>query len=200
MFAAAEGQNAWNPQHVETAAINNWMSRLDDSSAAARARRKQELAQMLVSNVTVVVSKAEQELIRRYCTDCVVTIVSNIHDSMQLPHPRCDPRSGVLFVGSMAHVPNQQAIKHLLQDVLPHILQQIPKHMGARFKVHIVGGTKVVPTYIQDLFTVNAAHIVYHGWLSDDMLALLYTRVKLVVAPLLSGAGVKGKVSCKWQY
>jgi glycosyltransferase involved in cell wall biosynthesis len=36
--------------------------------------------------------------------------------------------------------------------------------------------------------------VLFHGWLSDELLYMLYNRVKVVVAPLLSGAGVKGKV------
>ncbi len=182
---------------MEPDAIKKWLARLDADTAGARARREQELAQMRSSNVTVVVSKAEKDLIKHYCPTCKVTIVSNIHDSVAPHHTRCDPRSGVLFVGSMAHLPNQQAIRHLLQDVLPHMLQQLPAQLAAKFKVHIVGGTKQVPVEIQQMFAANAAYVLYHGWLTDEMLALLYTRVKVVVAPLLSGAGVKGKVGCQ---
>jgi hypothetical protein len=143
----------------------------------------------------VLCSTTEAELIMHYCPTCKVVIVSNIHDSASLARPTCAPRSGVLFVGSMAHQPNQQAIKHLLIDVLPHILQQLPALVAPAFKVHIVGGSKEVPGELAQLFAANAAHAVYHGWLPDEMLALLYSRVKVVVAPLLSGAGVKGKVS-----
>ncbi len=36
--------------------------------------------------------------------------------------------------------------------------------------------------------------VVFHGWLSDAELQLLYSSVRVAVAPLLTGAGVKGKV------
>jgi glycosyltransferase involved in cell wall biosynthesis len=122
-------------------------------------------------------------------------VVSNIHDTTPLRHlPPCKSRRGALFVGSLPHLPNQQAINHLLQEVLPILKQQLPADDAAAFKLHIVGGTQDVPAAIQALLAAHREYVVFHGWLSDEMLALLYSRVKVVVAPLLSGAGVKGKV------
>jgi glycosyltransferase involved in cell wall biosynthesis len=123
-----------------------------------------------------------------------VTIISNIHDYTPI-QPRCTGRSGILFVGSIPHLPNQQAIRHLLEDVLPLVLPLLPTKLQQQFQVHIVGGTDQVPPALAKLFHKHAGRVVFHGWLSDEILQMLYTRVKVVVAPLLSGAGVKGKVS-----
>ncbi len=98
-------------------------------------------------------------------------------------------------MGSIPHWPNQRAIRHLLEDVLPLVLPLLPQQQRQQFKVHIVGGTDQVPPEMAQLFQNFADHVVFHGWLSDDLLMMLYGRVKVVVAPLLSGAGVKGKVS-----
>jgi glycosyltransferase involved in cell wall biosynthesis len=92
-------------------------------------------------------------------------------------------------------LPNQQAIRHLLEDVLPLVLPLLPQQLQQQFKVHIVGGTDQVPVQLAQLFQTHADRVVFHGWLDDDLLHMLYTRVKVVVAPLLAGAGVKGKVS-----
>jgi hypothetical protein len=71
-------------------------------------------------------------------------------------------------VGSLPHVPNQQAIHHLLEDVLPHIKRLLPVTDVAAFKVHIVGGTATIPLAVQPLFDKHKADIVFHGWLSKD--------------------------------
>lgn len=40
--------------------------------------------------------------------------------------------------------------------------------------------------------------MVFHGSLPDDALDMLFDRVRVAVAPLLSGAGQKGKVNQAW--
>lgn len=134
-------------------------------------------------------------MIHSYCPECVIHIVSNIHDSSPVKAAPCSGRSGILFVGSLPHLPNQQAVTHLLHDVLPIILKHLPVAALDDFKINIVGGTNEVPPKLQKLFDEASPHVQYHGWLSEDMLAMLYNKVRVVVAPLLSGAGVKGKVS-----
>ena len=80
----------------------------------------------------------------------------------------------------------------LMHDVLPALVPLLPGGAAASGLVlHIVGSNKAP--------AASLAHApvptIFHGWLSDALLALLYDSVRVVVAPLLSGAGVKGKVN-----
>jgi hypothetical protein len=120
-------------------------------------------------------------------------VISNIHD-IQPRQTTCEGRSGILFVGSFAHVPNWDATITLLDEVLPLIKARLPTELSKLFQVHIVGAHKP-PQKVLDAIARHTDSAIMHGWLSDEQLQILYNRVKVVVAPLLTGAGVKGKVS-----
>ena len=142
-------------------------------------------------------SDVEIDLISRYLPTANIVVISNIHDFV----PRqttCSGRSGILFVGSFAHIPNEKAVLTLLDEVLPLIKPRLPVELAEQFQVHIVGSHQV-PQSVIDAASRHRENTVIHGWLSDEQLQILYNRVKVVVAPLLSGAGVKGKVGFRLQ-
>jgi glycosyltransferase involved in cell wall biosynthesis len=134
----------------------------------------------------------EVGLIKHYCPECNIMVVSNIHDFKAQP-TSCHGRAGVMFVGSLVHLPNQQAIEQLLEHVLPRVKPMLKPEQLANFRVHIVGSNEL-PDRLRQLLLRHADNVVFHGSLSDESLQLLYSRVRISVAPLLSGAGVKGKV------
>jgi glycosyltransferase involved in cell wall biosynthesis len=91
-------------------------------------------------------------------------------------------RDGVAFVGSYAHEPNVDAACWLVEAVMPLVWHEKPgiacvlAGVGAPAAVRRLAGPRVsVPGEIDDLRT-------------------LFDRVRLTVAPLRFGAGVKGKV------
>lgn len=102
-------------------------------------------------------------------------------------------REGLLFVGNFEHKPNVDAVKALVMDVLPRLLALLPQRLHAGFVVHLVGSNAKPGKY--GWAEASAVPVVFHGYLSAEQLALLYSRVMVAVAPLLSGAGVKGKVN-----
>ncbi len=141
-------------------------------------------------------SHDEKELLKQYCPTCNVAIISNIHDFTPA-NTSCVGRSGIMFVGNFNHLPNQQAVTNLIEYIVPLIKALLPSGLARDFKLHVVG-SNAVPVAIQELAAKHRETVVLHGWLSDELLRVLYSRVKVVVAPLLSGAGVKGKVGI-WQ-
>jgi hypothetical protein len=92
--------------------------------------------------------------------------------------------------------PPLQAVEHLLKEVLPIIKNLLTPEEVEEFRVHIVGSNQV-PESIRPIVEQKNSGVLFHGWLSDELLYMLYNRAKLVVAPLLSGAGVKGKVRAR---
>jgi hypothetical protein len=66
------------------------------------------------------------------------------------------------------------------------------------FQLHVVGSNSIDWALASGAFDQAEGgedqHVVFHGWVSDEELELLYSHTRVAVAPLLSGAGVKGKV------
>ena len=85
-----------------------------------------------------------------------------------------------------------QAVEHLLDSVLPHLKQRIPAALMADLRIHIVGSGN--PARLRALLEHHKDIVTVHVNLSTALLELLLARVKVFVAPLLVGGGVKGKV------
>lgn len=96
-----------------------------------------------------------------------------------------DIRKGVLFVGGFSHPPNVDALKYFLEGMWDEI------YAGIKAPFYIVGSnaTDEIKAYNN-----KEKGIIFKGFLSEEELKELYERVRLVIAPLRYGAGVKGKV------
>ena len=85
-----------------------------------------------------------------------------------------------------------QAVEHLLDSVLPHLKQKMPAALMADLRIHVVGSGN--PARLRALLEHHKDIVTVHVNLSTALLELLLARVKVFVAPLLVGGGVKGKV------
>ena len=93
-------------------------------------------------------------------------------------------RDGILFVAGFGHPPNVDAAVWFVNDVLPHIRRV---HPGV--KVTLAGSN---PS--QEVLALGNDDIIVTGFVSDEMLASLYRRSRVAIAPLRFGGGMKGKV------
>jgi glycosyltransferase involved in cell wall biosynthesis len=93
-------------------------------------------------------------------------------------------RTDLLFVGGFNHPPNADGLNWFMEDVFPSVLDNIPD-----LRIHIVGSK--MPDEIRDLASNS---VVVHGFISDEELEDLYSRIRMSVVPLRFGAGMKGKV------
>jgi glycosyltransferase involved in cell wall biosynthesis len=91
-------------------------------------------------------------------------------------------RSGIAFIGSFYHAPNVDAARLLAQHIMPQVLRADPS-----IQCLLVGSN--MPASLRRL---AAPGVVPMGHVED--LHSIYERVRVVVAPLRYGAGVKGKV------
>ncbi|MCH9803815.1 glycosyltransferase [bacterium] len=123
----------------------------------------------------------EAALMRELEPAAKVSVLPNIHRSPQ-SLAGFDERNGVLFIGSYRHVPNQDAIDWLLSEIMPRIWEQ-----DDSITFHLVGSD--LP---DELLRIDDPRIVVHGWLPH--LNDVFERVRLTIAPLRFGAGLKGKV------
>ena len=91
-------------------------------------------------------------------------------------------RDIILFVGGYAHLPNVDAARFLVTEILPLVWQAEPS-----VKL-VLAGSSPPP----ELRRLTSARIEVPGFIAD--LAPLNRRARVSVSPLRYGAGVKGKV------
>lgn len=93
-------------------------------------------------------------------------------------------RKDLLFVGGFNHPPNEDAVRWFCAEVLPQLSAEVPE-----LRLHIVGSHASPRVH-----ELRSSSVIVHGFRSDAELGDLYGQVRVVVAPLRFGAGVKGKV------
>jgi GT2 family glycosyltransferase/glycosyltransferase involved in cell wall biosynthesis len=155
-----------------------------DAEVRQRAEEKRQLEHELIEQAdeTWVVSPVEQELLRQEWPGKSIQLVSNIVD---VPGSRTPfaLRRDWLFIGGFQHRPNIDAVLFFVQKIYPLISEQL---RDARF--YILGDK--APSEIVALATER---IIVAGLQRD--VRPFFDTVKLSVAPLRFGAGVKGKIN-----
>jgi autotransporter-associated beta strand protein len=126
-------------------------------------------------------STHEAELLRQVVPSAKVHVVPWTQ-AVRPGNVPCKWRQGVAFIGGYAHRPNVDAAQWLVQDIMPLVWRQDPA-IGCL----LVGSQ--MPEAIQRLAQPGVTVL---GPVAD--LATVFDRVRLTVAPLRYGAGVKGKV------
>jgi glycosyltransferase involved in cell wall biosynthesis len=160
----------------------------DDLMHAADVTRTRELALIRSSDVTLVVSPVELELLRREAPGARVEVLSNVHEVFGRRRGHAQ-REGIVFMGGFAHPPNIDAVLWFVREVFPKVRAQLPD-----VTFHIVGSK---PTEAV-LALAALPGVVVEGFVPD--IAPFMDGCRLAVAPLRYGAGVKGKVNMSMSY
>ncbi|MEO6872695.1 MAG: glycosyltransferase [Chthoniobacterales bacterium] len=150
--------------------------------ANAAEKQRQEFELIDDSNETWVVSQYERQLLEAKRPQSLIEIVPTIVDvpGSQTPFAL---RHDFLFIGSFQHSPNADAVLYFAQEVFPNVLSRLP---GIRFYVI---GDKAPPSVV----ALASENIVITGLQPD--VRPFFESVRLSVAPLRFGAGVKGKIN-----
>ena len=96
--------------------------------------------------------------------------------------PSFESREGIAFLGSFGHPPNREAVEYFLSAIAKPLFAELPD-----LKLHIYGSN--MP---KDLVKSATDNVVVEGYVRD--LEDVYNRHRLFISPLISGAGIKGKV------
>ena len=97
----------------------------------------------------------------------------------QVPFER---RSGIAFLGGFNHTPNREAIEYFVATVMPLLRVRIPG-----IKLHVYGSRVT-----KEIENLACDDVVIEGYVKS--LSTVFDNCRVFVAPLLSGAGIKGKV------
>lgn len=154
---------------------------------AARAKRDEELGLIRRSDVTLVVSTFEQNLLAELVPEARVLVLSTIQELQPAGKPFAE-REGLVFIGGFQHPPNTDAVLWYANEVLPHVRAALPG-----VKTTIVGSK--VPGTIRAL---AADDFVVTGFVPD--ITPYFTGCRVSIAPLRYGAGVKGKINLAMSY
>ncbi|MDR7134958.1 GT2 family glycosyltransferase/glycosyltransferase involved in cell wall biosynthesis [Lysobacter niastensis] len=157
----------------------------NDRALARAAQRTRELELDIIarSDATLVVSEVELQLLSQDAPQAQVEILSNLHHVQGAGRP-FDERRDIVFVGGFRHPPNVDAVLWFVEEVWPRIHARRPD-----LSFHCIGGDTTAQ--IEALSTRPG--VVVHGHVPD--LDPYMDGVRLAVAPLRYGAGVKGKVN-----
>jgi glycosyltransferase involved in cell wall biosynthesis len=152
-------------------------------SRTATRTRALELDVIARSDVTLVVSGAERELLARDAPRATVEVLSNLHQLAGPGQPFAQRRD-LVFVGGFRHPPNVDAVRWFAAEVFPRVREHLPE---VRF--HCIG-SHVVPE-VEALAAEPG--VLVHGHVPD--IAPYMDGCRIALAPLRYGAGVKGKVN-----
>jgi O-antigen biosynthesis protein len=141
-----------------------------------------ELRLIKASDITLVVSPVEQELLLRELPGARIEVLSNVHEVVGCRRGFAERRD-IFFVGGFQHQPNVDAVQWFVSDIWPAIAAALPE---VRF--HIVGSR--MPDSVRAL---ASDRVIAKGFV--ESLDEYLDGCRLSIAPLRYGAGVKGKVN-----
>lgn len=153
---------------------------LEKSAGRTRAR---ELAVINACDITLVVSANEQQVLASDAPDATVEVVSNLHEVAGPGLPFAQ-RKDLLFVGGFRHAPNTDAVLWFVDQIWPLLRLRLPEAI-----FHCIGSNP--PPQILALASRPGVQI--HGYVEHLEPAMRGMRLSL--APLRFGAGVKGKIN-----
>lgn len=136
---------------------------------------------MRLVDITTVVSDHEFQLLRKNLSAGKVKLLPYARHSRGTRIPFAKRRD-IVFIGGYQHIPNVDAVQYLVTEIMPLLRKQLP---GVRF--YAVGSNP--PADIQAL---AAEDVIITGFVED--LTPLLDKMRVSVAPLRYGAGIKGKI------
>ena len=154
--------------------------RFEDASRTKIAKRHLEISKE--ADVTVLVSPAEAAQLE------LVSQVK-VHDlwydfKIHNTDYSTTQRSGILFVGGFRHVPNISGVYWFAKNVLPEL-----KKLNFSEGINIIG-SGLTPDQNAELSNLGLNMLGFQPELDEH-----YQSAKVVIVPLITGAGLKGKLA-----
>ncbi|HLO00396.1 MAG TPA: glycosyltransferase [Pyrinomonadaceae bacterium] len=154
-----------------------------EAATLAKAERYRKLETRLarISDIVWCASLEDKGVMERAVPDKRIEVVPTIHELRGCGETFAD-RHDLLFIGNLAHRPNDDAVLFFLRDVYPQLRQSLPN-----VRLDIIGDnpSDAIRAY-------NSADVRVRGYV-PDVEPYLRTR-RVFIAPLRFGAGIKGKV------
>jgi glycosyltransferase involved in cell wall biosynthesis len=154
-----------------------------DAAALRKAVRYRKLERRLAqaSDLVWCASLEDKQVMDREVTNTKIEIIPTIHELRDCGKP-FEERQDLLFIGNLAHRPNEDAVLFFMGEVYPRLRQSLPN-----VRLDIIGDnpSPAIAAY-------NSEEVRIWGYVPDVEPYLRDRRV--FIAPLRFGAGIKGKV------
>ena len=147
----------------------------------AEEMRLREMAALNAVDAGILVSEKELEAVQDYLPVDKIHIVPLILKTTGTDEEFI-ARKDLVFIGGFQHTPNIDAVKYFVSEIMPMIRKDLPG-------VHFYAVGSKAPDEIKALASDD---IIITGFIED--LTPLLDKMRVSVAPLRFGAGVKGKV------
>lgn len=144
--------------------------------------KRRELEMIAEADLTLSYSDVELTVLESHLPEAKTGRVPWVVDVRADVKPRFAATKDVLFLAGFGHPPNVEAARFFATEVMPELLAKDPSIV-----FHLVGSN---PT--PEVLALASDNVKVHGYVADLEAVLTSTRV--FVAPLRSGAGIKGKV------
>ena len=154
-----------------------------EAAALSEAKRYRKLERKLAqaSDVVWCASPEDKAVMERETPESRIEVVPTIHE-LHDSGKAFDDRRDLLFIGNLAHRPNEDAVLFFLREVYPLVRKGLPS-----VRLDIIGDN--ASTAIK---AFDSEEVRIRGYVPDVEPYLQNARV--FVAPLRFGAGIKGKV------
>jgi GT2 family glycosyltransferase/2-polyprenyl-3-methyl-5-hydroxy-6-metoxy-1,4-benzoquinol methylase/glycosyltransferase involved in cell wall biosynthesis len=148
---------------------------------AAEEMKRHELAAIRAADASIVHSTVELEILRPLLPDAKLPVFPLIMDIKGTSKTFVERRD-IVFIGGYQHTPNVDAVHYFVSEIMPLLRKQLP---GVRF--YVVGSNPPA-----DIKALASEDIIITGFVED--LTSLLDKMRVSVAPLRYGAGIKGKI------
>lgn len=158
----------------------------DDVAGRERALaiKERELAMMRLADEVVVVSPAEAPILQAELPDMPITVFPVLYAPILPVKQHFEERRNLFFLGGFSHTPNVSAVQWFAAEVWPIVRQSLPD-----VEFYMLGAE--APNSVVALCDIPGIRFVGFVQNLDPLLEIF----RLGVAPLLFGAGIKGKVA-----
>jgi GT2 family glycosyltransferase len=168
---------------------------LRELRAALQNKSSEVLARAVATRDTELATMRKVDLVLSYTDVEKAVILSHNLDSTRVAKcpwvadfareiPGFETRADIAFLGGYNHHPNAEAVEWFAANVMPLLRETLP---GIKFRVY---GSNV-PKSLMALAEKND-DVVIEGWVPS--VDAVYNTCRIFLAPLQSGAGLKGKV------
>lgn len=148
---------------------------------AADEMQRRELAAIAGADASIVHSTAELDVLRPLAPEAKLHVFPLIME-VQGTRKTYRERKDIVFVGGYQHAPNVDAVKFFAEEVMPLLRQKLPS-------VHFYAIGSKPPPEIQVLASED---VIITGFVEE--LTPVLDKMRVSVAPLRYGAGIKGKI------
>jgi GT2 family glycosyltransferase/glycosyltransferase involved in cell wall biosynthesis len=157
-------------------------SKHQEGVSRALKTRDDELGLMRKVDLVLSYNEAEHAVIVSHNLDS--TRIARCPWVVKVPEssPGFEERVDIAFLGGFSHSPNPEAMEYFVREVMPLLRERLPN-----VSLRIYGSD--ISDRIHDL---AADDVIIEGWVPD--VAQVYSSCRVFIAPLRSGAGIKGKV------